>query len=114
MNHRPNILVICGRNKRRSRTAEHIFKNSNQFAIRSAGLSPQSDHKLTEKDLAWADLIFVMEFKQKSKIKEAYRHLALADIEILQIPDDYDYLDPELIELLTDKMSHQIQSKFNL
>ncbi len=40
MTERPNILVVCGRNKKRSRTAEHIFKNDNRFNIRSAGLSP--------------------------------------------------------------------------
>lgn len=27
MSTRPNVLVVCGRNKKRSRTAEHFFKN---------------------------------------------------------------------------------------
>jgi len=58
---RPNILVVCGRNKKRSRTAEHIFKNDDRFSIRSAGLSPKSDRKISKKDLNWADLVFVME-----------------------------------------------------
>ena len=48
---RPNILVVCGRNKRRSRTAEHIFKNDSRFNIRSVGLSPKSDRKISEKDI---------------------------------------------------------------
>jgi protein-tyrosine phosphatase len=61
MTDRPNILVVCGRNKKRSRTAESIFKNNNRFSIRSAGLSPKSDRKISEKDLIWANLIFVME-----------------------------------------------------
>ena len=60
MSNRPNILVLCGRNKKRSRTAEHIFKNDNRFNIRSAGLSPKSDRKISENDLIWAALIFVM------------------------------------------------------
>ncbi len=58
MPQRPNLLVVCGRNKKRSRTAEHIFKNDNRFNIRSAGLSPKSDRKLSENDLNWADLVF--------------------------------------------------------
>lgn len=53
---RPNILVVCGRNKKRSRTAEYIFKNDDRFNIRSAGVSPKSDRQITEKDLNWADL----------------------------------------------------------
>ncbi len=67
MTNRPNILVICGRNKRRSRTAEHIFKNDPRFNIRSAGLSPKSDRKISESDLHWADLVFVMEPAQRAK-----------------------------------------------
>jgi len=50
MTERPNILVVCGRNKKRSRTAEYIFKNDNRFNIRSAGLSPKSDRKISEND----------------------------------------------------------------
>ena len=50
---RPNILVVCGRNKKRSKTAEYIFKNDNRFNVRSAGLSPKSDRKISENDLHW-------------------------------------------------------------
>jgi predicted protein tyrosine phosphatase len=58
MTGRPNILVVCGRNKKRSRTAEYIFKNDNRFNVRSAGLSTKSDRKISENDLNWADLVF--------------------------------------------------------
>lgn len=75
MPERPNILVVCGRNKKRSRTAEHIFKNDNRFNIRSAGISPKSDRKISENDLKWADLVFVMETSHRAKIRELYRHL---------------------------------------
>ena len=70
MTERPNILVVCGRNKKRSRTAEFIFKNDNRFNVRSAGLSPKSDRKISESDLNWADLVFVMEAEQRAKIRE--------------------------------------------
>ena len=50
MTERPNILVVCGRNKKRSRTAEYIFKNDNRFNIRSVGLSSKSDRKISEND----------------------------------------------------------------
>ena len=67
MTERPNILVVCGRNKKRSRTAEHIFKNDARFSIRSAGLSPQSNRKISENDLNWADLVFVMDNEPRSQ-----------------------------------------------
>ncbi|WP_138477299.1 protein-tyrosine-phosphatase [Dyadobacter bucti] len=90
---RPNLLVICGRNKRRSRTAEHIFKNDSRFNIRSAGLSPQSNRKISESDLNWADQVLLMEADQKTKIRKVYQHLELPPIEILDIADDYEFMD---------------------
>lgn len=53
----------------------------------------------------WADLIFVMETAQRAKIWEIYRHVALPSIEVLNIPDDYEFMDEELIEILTDKIN---------
>ncbi len=39
MKEKPKFLIVCGKNKKRSRTAESIFKNDNRFAIRSVGVS---------------------------------------------------------------------------
>ena len=109
MKERPNILVVCGRNKKRSRTAEHIFKNDNRFNIRSAGLSPKSERKISENDLNWADLVFVMETNQRAKIWEVYNHLELPKIEILHIPDDYEFMDEELVEILNDRINDALK-----
>lgn len=109
MSERPNILVVCGRNKKRSRTAEHIFKNDNRFNIRSAGLSPKSERKISENDLNWADLVFVMETNQRAKIWEVYNHVELPNIEILHIPDDYEFMDEELVEILNDRMNDALK-----
>ena len=114
MTDRPNILVVCGRNKKRSRTAESIFKNDNRFSIRSAGLSPKSDRKISEKDLNWADLIFVMETEHRAKIWGLYRHMELPSIEILDIPDDYEFMDNELVEILTDRINNTLRIVYKL
>jgi len=109
MTDRPNILVVCGRNKRRSRTAESIFKNDSRFSIRSAGLSYKSDRKISEKDLNWADLVFVMENGYRARILGQYRHMELPPIENLDIPDDYEFMDEELVELLTDRINDTLR-----
>jgi predicted protein tyrosine phosphatase len=114
MTERPNILVVCGRNKKRSRTAEHIFKNDDRFSIRSAGLSPKSERKISENDLNWADLVFVMESDQRGKIWELYSHLDLPTIEVLHIPDDYEFMNEELVEMLTDKMNDTLNTLYNI
>lgn len=114
MDHKPNILVLCGRNKKRSRTAEFIFKNDPRFNIRSAGLSPKSERKISENDLNWAHLVFVMETEQRAKIWTQYRHLELPNIEVLHIPDDYEFMDEELVEMLTDRINNSLSAVYNI
>ena len=114
MTERPNILVVCGRNKKRSRTAEYIFKNDNRFNIRSVGLSSKSDRKISENDLNWADYVFVMETVQRAKIWELYRHLELPTIEILNIADDYEFMDEELVEMLTDGINDTLRLVYKI
>lgn len=109
MSVRPNILVICGKNKRRSRTAEYIFKNDNRFNIRSAGVSPKSERKISENDLHWATLVLVMETEHRSKIRELYNNLQLPKIVVLNIADVYEYLDEDLIQILHDKIDEIIE-----
>jgi len=106
--------VICGQNKRRSRTAEAIFKNDQRFAIRSVGLSPKSDRKIREKDIIWADLILVIETRYRNKLRDSYPQVEMPEIEILHIPDDYEFMDAELISLLEDGVNHVINDKFGL
>jgi protein-tyrosine phosphatase len=101
---RPNILVVCGKNKKRSRTAEYIYKNDDRFHIRSVGLSPKSIRKITEKDVEWADLILVMEREQSKHIKDIYHHLTVPTVEILNIADDFEFMDEELIQILHEKI----------
>ena len=114
MSDRSNLLVVCGRNKRRSRTAESIFKNDMRFHIRSVGLSPKSNRQITERDVAWADLVLVMERPQKTRITEMYPHRELPRIEVLHIADEYEYLDSALVELLTDKINSTLKLTYDL
>ena len=109
-----NVDRSADRNKRRSRTAEYLFKNDARFWIRSAGLSEKSERKLTESDLHWADLIFVMESGQKNRITNTYRHLDLPKIEVLNIDDVYDYLDKELNDLLRDGINQSLKQVFGI
>jgi len=96
-----NILFICSRNKWRSRTAETIFKNNGQHQVRSAGTENTARIRLNQKTVDWADLIFAMERKHKRRLVENFEtNPARQEIVILEIPDDYKYMDAELIRLL--------------
>jgi predicted protein tyrosine phosphatase len=114
MKERPNILIVCSRNRQRSRTAEYIFKNDSRFNIRSVGLRTKSERKITEKDILWAAVIFAMEDWHKNWILGLFRHLDLPKIEVLGIDDDYEYLDDELIQLLKDRINNTLKIVFKI
>lgn len=100
------ILFVCSRNKWRSRTAETMFKNNGEHEIRSAGTEKTARIRLSQGILNWADLIFVMETKHKKKILRDFEFDKLAkQLEVLDIEDEYKYMDNELIEILKVKLS---------
>ena len=71
--------------------------------MRSAGTSKAARHRVSASDLHWADVIFVMEDKHKLRLLNEFPDLAKQNtIHILDIPDQYQYMDPELVEQLRD------------
>ncbi|HBA82684.1 MAG TPA: protein tyrosine phosphatase [Verrucomicrobia bacterium] len=101
-----NILFVCSLNKYRSRTAETIFRNQQQYNIRSAGTDDGARKKLTKGDVGWADYIFVMEKSHRNKILKKYREESIGKrIICLHIPDEYEYMDPRLVADLKGKLS---------
>jgi len=100
-----NLLFICSRNQWRSPTAEKIFKKKG-YCARSAGTSPNAKRTVSASDMKWADQIFVMEKKHKNRLIAKFTRLAdHKPIHILDIPDDYQYMDPELILFIEEQMS---------
>lgn len=96
-----HILFICSKNQWRSPTAERIFKDYPNVQTCSAGTSRQARHPVSQRDIAWADLIFVMEYQHKDYLKQHFRQdLRYKSLIVLDIPDDYAYMSDELIALL--------------
>lgn len=96
----PHILFVCGRNRLRSPTAAKVYQRDPRISVRSAGLSPGSPHTISAKDIDWADLILVMDAEYAAWIRDSFRDLRLPPIHSLDIPDEYGYMDPELVELI--------------
>jgi predicted protein tyrosine phosphatase len=98
------LLFVCNANLHRSPTAEEIFKD--RFETKSAGISESSTKRLTSELLEWADIVFVMEDRQREFIAEDFPKLYLKKKIInLDIPDMYWYDDAELIVILKNKVS---------
>jgi len=95
------VLFICSRNRWRSLTAEKIFDGVNGIQARSAGTEPSARIRVTAGHLSWADLIFVMEKKHSRRLQEKFpKEIADKQIICLHIPDNYELMQPELVDLL--------------
>ncbi len=100
-----NVLFICSRNQWRSPTAEQIWRRHPGLSVRSAGTSPNARRPVSADDLAWAEVVLVMEEKHKSRLMAGFRRVLEGKrIVVLDIPDDYRYMDPELVEQLTESV----------
>lgn len=81
-----------------------FYKNNPEHQICSAGTEPSARVKLNAKHIIWADLIFVMEKKHRQRIEEKFSNEIMdKKIITLDIPDEYQYMDEELIEELNSK-----------
>lgn len=106
-----NILFICSRNQWRSPTAEKIYAKDPRVNVRSAGTSPRAKRTVNVKDIEWAEQIFVMDYKHKDRLKADFnRPLQYKKIIVLDIPDDYLYMDEELIELLRESVEPYLEN----
>ena len=94
------ILFICSQNKLRSPTAENIFSCDANLEVASAGLDNDAKITVTPELVEWADIIFVMEKNHKNRLQKKFKkHLNKQRVICLGIPDEYDYMDPELINI---------------
>ena len=100
------VLFLCSRNRLRSPTAENLFSGRPDLDVRSAGLSPDADEIVTPELIEWADIIFVMEAGHRAMLSRSFgRLLKNKKIVCLQIPDNFGYMAPDLIELLTARVT---------
>ncbi|MDN3237989.1 phosphotyrosine protein phosphatase [Pseudomonas sp. WAC2] len=100
-----NILFICSRNQWRSPTAETVWRKHPGISVRSAGTSPNARKTVGPADIRWADIIIVMEQKHKSRLVADFtRLLDHKPIHVLEIPDEYRYMDPELVDILKESV----------
>lgn len=100
------VLFVCGKARRRSTTAAQVFASSFGIETDAAGLSADADVPLDTEQLDWATDIAVMEKRQLGRLRKGFaRHLKGKRIVFLDIPDDYDFMDPRLVALLERRFS---------
>lgn len=106
----PRVLFVCTQNRLRSPTAEHVFGDRPGFEVASAGIAPSAEVPVSLELIEWADVIFVMESAHRNKLSKQFRpHLKGKRIICLNIPDQFEYMDPALIRLLEVKVGSFFQ-----
>jgi predicted protein tyrosine phosphatase len=94
-------LFICSQNRLRSPTAEQVFSTWPGVESSSAGLNHDAENRVTPELLEWADIIFVMEKAHRNKLSAQFKpYLKRARLVCLDIPDNYQFMEPALVELL--------------
>ncbi len=105
INSKLKLLFVCTVNRMRSATAHKIYEIDDRFEVKSAGTDKSANIVLTEELLNWADSIVVMENHHRNHIRKHFPHIYKNKrIVCLYIPDDYDYMETELIVILKNKV----------
>jgi len=103
--HPQKLLFVCSQNKLRSLTAEKLFESFSAYQVRSVGTQPDARIVITEGHIGWADVIFVMEKSHLNRIRRKFpQALQGKRIITLGIPDEYEFMQPELLDELRGKL----------
>ncbi len=98
-------LFICSQNRLRSPTAEQVFADWPGVETSSARLNHDAENPVAPELLIWTDTILVMQRAHRSKRSNKFKpYLKDKRIICLDIPDDFDFMDPDLIKLLKAKV----------
>jgi len=105
------VLFICSQNRLRSPTAEQVFASWSGLETCSAGLNHDAENPVTPELLSWADIIFVMERAHRSRLSAKFKpHLGKKRVICLEIPDEFEFMDPDLVRLLKAKVPRYLPS----
>ncbi len=104
-----NLLFVCSENRLRSPTAEAVFAEYHGVEAIGAGTNSDAATPVSGDLIEWADVILVMESSHRNKISKKYRSLLKnKKLAVLDIPDIYECMDPQLIKLLKVKVPQYV------
>ena len=106
------VLTVCSAGCLRSPTAAHILSSEPwNYNTRCAGTSAEyAIIPITEALIVWADVIVCMDEIQQlhintmqNKLAEEYEAFDYKQVINLDIPDNFDYRNPKLVEIMKEK-----------
>ena len=104
------LLFVCSENRLRSPTAEAVFSGHERLEAIGAGTNSDAVTPVSGDLIEWADVILVMENSHKNKITKKFKNLLKGKrLVVLDIPDNYEYMDEELIRILKSRVPRFVQ-----
>jgi predicted protein tyrosine phosphatase len=104
------ILFVCSENRLRSPTAAAVFSEYEGVEAISAGTNKDCDTPVSGDLIEWADIVLVMEKSHRIKVSRKFRPLLKNKrLCVLDIPDDYDYMDPLLVRKLRNQVPQYVR-----
>ena len=70
----------------------------------------EANRRISEDDLRWADVVFAMEREHQVWLSTRFEGLQLPPVEVLDIPDEYEYMEPQLQEILRLTLDPEIEA----
>ena len=108
------ILFVCSANIDRSPTAENIYSGRSDLKVKSAGVSDYAQTPVSAELIQWADIILCMEEKHKQKIKKKFPDIAAnKTIDSLDVPDLYDFMNINLVNMIREKTDAWLYNYLN-
>ena len=105
------ILFVCSHNEMRSSTAETVYRDEG-LNVLSAGTERSASVRISVELLQWADLILVMENKHRLAIETHFGdEVPDKKIIVLDIPDNYYYMEPKLVELIRERADPHLKPR---
>ncbi len=100
------VLFLCSRARLRSVTAARVFAAWPDVETDYAGLLPDADVPLDPEQLAWADLVCVMEKSHRRRLDRGFRRwLKGKRVVCLDVRDEYALMQPALVHLLEERVA---------
>jgi predicted protein tyrosine phosphatase len=105
-----HALFVCSQNRLRSPTAEEVFSKLPGIECQSAGTDELANVPIDPELIEWADVIYVMEASHRNRISKKFKkHLAGKRIVVLNIQDEYEYMQPALVAVLQRKVGPMLE-----
>ena len=115
---RKRVLCVCSAGLLRSPTVAWILSNE-PFGYNTRAVGASDEYALIPLDaahVAWADEILVMDSFQEDRVRylmsvleERIGEPVTTKVHVLDVPDDYGFRDPVLVEVLTRRLKEFYQ-----